>query len=156
MTDASTPSNRESAAAQRRIHGAALGYQPMRMKPVHLATGFIRVLTQKCYRLEILNKASVPRVAPKLGARVPDEYVAEVLLPILVGEGRVNAVSPSLAMHASLSKVTPPGLLEELTEKEAFGRYAEPWEVANVMLFLASDLSSYLAGEVVAVSSQQA
>lgn len=69
---------------------------------------------------------------------------------------RINAVSPSLAMHASLSKVTPPGLLEELTEKEAFGRYAEPWEVANVMLFLASDLSSYMAGEVVSVSSQQA
>lgn len=69
---------------------------------------------------------------------------------------RINAVSPSLAMHASLSKVTPPGLIEELTEKEAFGRYAEPWEVANVMLFLASDLSSYMAGEVIAVSSQQA
>lgn len=69
---------------------------------------------------------------------------------------RINAVSPSLAMHASLSKVTPPGLLEELTEKEAFGRYAEPWEVANVMLFLASDLSSYMTGEIVSVSSQQA
>jgi 3-oxoacyl-[acyl-carrier protein] reductase len=69
---------------------------------------------------------------------------------------RINAVSPSLAMHASLSKVTPPGLLDELTSKEAFGRYAEPWEVANVMIFLASDLSSYMTGEVVAVSSQQA
>ncbi len=69
---------------------------------------------------------------------------------------RINAVSPSLAMHASLSKVTPPGLLEELTSKEAFGRYAEPWEIANVMLFLASDLSSYMTGEIVAVSSQQA
>jgi 3-oxoacyl-[acyl-carrier protein] reductase len=68
---------------------------------------------------------------------------------------RINAVAPSLAMHASLSKVTPPGLLEELTEKEAFGRYAEPWEVANVMLFLASDLSSYMTGEVLSVSSQQ-
>ena len=28
---------------------------------------------------------------------------------------RINAVSPSLAMHANLAKVTPPGLLEELT-----------------------------------------
>lgn len=69
---------------------------------------------------------------------------------------RINAVSPSLAMHASLGKVTPPGLLEELTAREAFGRYAEPWEVANVMLFLASDLSSYMTGEVLSVSSQQA
>jgi 3-oxoacyl-[acyl-carrier protein] reductase len=69
---------------------------------------------------------------------------------------RINAVAPSLAMHASLSKVTPPGLLDELTEKEAFGRYAEPWEVANVMVFLASDLSSYMTGEVLPVSSQQA
>ena len=33
------------------------------------------------------------------------------------------------------------GLLEELTSKEAFGRAAEPWEIANVMGFLASDLS---------------
>ena len=67
---------------------------------------------------------------------------------------RVNAVAPSLAMHALLSKVTPPGLLQELTAREAFGRAAEPWEVANVIVFLASDLSSYMTGEVVAVSSQ--
>ncbi len=67
---------------------------------------------------------------------------------------RVNAVSPSLAMHPFLAKVTPDGLLEELEAKEAFGRAAEPWEVANVMVFLASDLSSYMTGEVVAVSSQ--
>jgi 3-oxoacyl-[acyl-carrier protein] reductase len=67
---------------------------------------------------------------------------------------RVNAVSPSLAVHEFLSKVMPDGLLEELTEREAFGRGAEPWEVANVMVFLASDYSSYMTGEVVAVSSQ--
>jgi len=67
---------------------------------------------------------------------------------------RVNAVSPSIAMHEFLSKVTPPGLLEELTAREAFGRAAEPWEVANVIVFLASDYSSYMTGEIVAVSSQ--
>ncbi len=67
---------------------------------------------------------------------------------------RVNAVSPSIAMHPHLSKVTPPGLLEELTAREAFGRAAEPFEVANVIVFLASDYSSYMTGEVVSVSSQ--
>jgi 3-oxoacyl-[acyl-carrier protein] reductase len=67
---------------------------------------------------------------------------------------RVNAVAPSLALHEHLAKVTPPGLLEELAAREAFGRAAEPWEVANVIVFLASDLASYMTGEVVAVSSQ--
>jgi len=67
---------------------------------------------------------------------------------------RVNAVAPSLAMHPFLEKVTSAALLEELAGREAFGRAAEPWEVANVMVFLASDYASYLTGEVVSVSSQ--
>jgi 3-oxoacyl-[acyl-carrier protein] reductase len=67
---------------------------------------------------------------------------------------RVNAVAPSLAMHEFLAKVTPPGLLEDLSAREAFGRPAETWEVANVIVFLASDYSTYMTGEVVSVSSQ--
>ena len=69
---------------------------------------------------------------------------------------RINAVAPSLAMHPFLAKVTSDELLAELTAREAFGRAAEPWEVANVMVFLASDLSSYMTGEVLPVSSQHA
>jgi 3-oxoacyl-[acyl-carrier protein] reductase len=69
---------------------------------------------------------------------------------------RVNAVAPSLAMHPFLAKVTTDELLHDLTQREAFGRAAEPWEVANVIVFLASDYSSYMTGEVVAVSSQRA
>jgi 3-oxoacyl-[acyl-carrier protein] reductase len=68
--------------------------------------------------------------------------------------GRVNAVSPSIAMHPFLAKVTSDELLAELASKEAFGRAAEPWEVANVIVFLASDYSSYMTGEIVSVSSQ--
>ena len=69
---------------------------------------------------------------------------------------RINAVAPSIAMHAFLAKVTSDELLEKLSAQEAFGRPAEVWEVANVMMFLASDLSSYLTGEVISVSSQRA
>jgi 3-oxoacyl-[acyl-carrier protein] reductase len=69
---------------------------------------------------------------------------------------RINAVAPSIAMHAFLAKVTTDDLLAELSAKEAFGRPAEVWEVANVMIFLASDLSSYMTGEVISVSSQRA
>jgi 3-oxoacyl-[acyl-carrier protein] reductase len=67
---------------------------------------------------------------------------------------RVNAVAPSLAMHPFLARVTSEEVLAELVGREAFGRSAEPWEVANVMVFLASDYASYLTGEVVSVSSQ--
>jgi len=69
---------------------------------------------------------------------------------------RINAVAPSLAMHPFLAKVTSDELLDELTSREAFGRAAEPWEVANTMVFLASDYASYLTGEVISVSSQHA
>lgn len=69
---------------------------------------------------------------------------------------RINAVAPSIAMHAFLAKVTTDELLAELSAKEAFGRPAEVWEVANVMIFLACDLSSYMTGEIVSVSSQRA
>jgi 3-oxoacyl-[acyl-carrier protein] reductase len=69
---------------------------------------------------------------------------------------RINAVAPSIAMHAFLAKVTTDDLLAKLSAQEAFGRPAEVWEVANVMIFLASDLSSYMTGEIVSVSSQRA
>lgn len=67
---------------------------------------------------------------------------------------RVNAVAPSFAKHPFLAKVTSDEVLDALEEKEAFGRAAEPWEVANVMVLLASDYTTYLTGETISVSSQ--
>ncbi|CAB1368538.1 SDR family oxidoreductase [Denitratisoma oestradiolicum] len=69
---------------------------------------------------------------------------------------RINAVSPSIALHEFLKKASSEELLDKLSSTEAFGRAAEPWEVANAMVFLASDYSSYMTGEVMSVSSQRA
>lgn len=69
---------------------------------------------------------------------------------------RINAVSPSIAMHDFLKKASTPEELERLANQEAFGRAAETWEVANVIMFLASDYAGYMVGEVVSVSSQHA
>ena len=68
---------------------------------------------------------------------------------------RINAVAPSLAMNPHLSKTSSDELIAELESKEAFGRGAKPWEIANIILFLASDLSSYMTGEVISASSQR-
>ena len=67
---------------------------------------------------------------------------------------RVNCVAPSLAMHPFLAKVSSQEFLDDLVSLEAFDRAAEPWEVASVMVFLASDYSTYMTGEIVSVSSQ--
>ena len=67
---------------------------------------------------------------------------------------RVNAVSPSLAEHPFLNRAIPDEDLAVLRRRELFGRGAETWEVANVIVFLASDYSSYLSGEVISASSQ--
>jgi 3-oxoacyl-[acyl-carrier protein] reductase len=69
---------------------------------------------------------------------------------------RINAVSPSIAMHDFLKKTADEGLLARLAEREAFGRPAEVWEMSNIVVFLASDYASYLVGEVISASSQHA
>lgn len=68
---------------------------------------------------------------------------------------RINAVAPSIVLHPMLRKSASEELLQELESKEAYGRAAEAWEVANVMMFLSSDYSSYMTGEIVSVSSQR-
>lgn len=67
---------------------------------------------------------------------------------------RVNAVSPSLAVHPFLNRVMSDEDLAELARRELLGRGAEVWEVATVIAFLASDYATYMTGEVVSVSSQ--
>ena len=69
---------------------------------------------------------------------------------------RINAVSPSIVFHDHLRKSAPEALLNELASREAFGRGAEAWEIANIRVFLASDYASYLVGETISASSQRA
>ena len=67
---------------------------------------------------------------------------------------RVNAVVPTLAMHENLARVSSVEHLDRVAAATPFGRPAQPREIANVVVFLASDLSSYMTGESVSVSAQ--
>lgn len=87
----------ENTAAERRVHGAILGYQPYRMKPVHFATSFLLALTGRYYRLEYLNKASVPKTVPRDRGNVNDEYPSDRLHSLLVDLGKLD---PSVDLNA--------------------------------------------------------
>jgi 3-oxoacyl-[acyl-carrier protein] reductase len=70
---------------------------------------------------------------------------------------RVNAVVPSLALHPHLEKVSDAAFLQRMVrENEVFGRAAEPFEIGNAVVFLASDYSSYMTGEALSVSCRRA
>jgi aspartate carbamoyltransferase catalytic subunit len=71
-------------------------------------------------------------------------------LPSRLGRPKPSFVNAGDGMHGHPTQE----LLDELSTQEAMGRAAEPWEVANVIVFLASDLASYMTGECVSVSSQ--
>ncbi len=63
---------------------------------------------------------------------------------------RVNAITPGWTM-TDMMKTVPEDLLNTFRRQTVLGRLAEPEEIANAALFLASDLSSYVTGEVLRV-----
>lgn len=63
---------------------------------------------------------------------------------------RVNSIAPGYVrtpLTANLSKEK----IDEIKSKTALGRFAEPIEIANVILFLASNEASYITGQVIGV-----
>lgn len=66
------------------------------------------------------------------------------------GNVRVNAVAPGYTMTDML-KTVPEELLERFKNQTLLGRLAEPEDIANAVLFLASDNASYITDEVLGV-----
>ena len=64
---------------------------------------------------------------------------------------RVNAVQPGIIRTALIDSMNPEVLEARLAEVP-LARFGEPEEVASVILFLASDLSSYMTGTVLEIA----
>ncbi|MBQ3766288.1 MAG: SDR family oxidoreductase [Bacteroidales bacterium] len=63
---------------------------------------------------------------------------------------RVNAVAPGMVGTERFKNVLQEKFSEKINDVP-FGRLAEPEEVANLCLFLASDASSYITGQVIGI-----
>lgn len=65
---------------------------------------------------------------------------------------RVNCVCPSQTRTPMLDRVLTPAMEETLIKRNPLGRLAEAIEIANVILFLASDEASYMNAAIVDVN----
>lgn len=63
---------------------------------------------------------------------------------------RVNAVAPGVT-RTDMVAALPDEMVAKVSAGIPLGRVGEPQEVANVFLFLASDLASYVSGSIVSV-----
>jgi len=64
---------------------------------------------------------------------------------------RVNAIAPGYIM-TDILKTVPQELLDKFSSQTMLGRLGEPEEIANMVLFLASDEASYVTGQVISVN----
>ena len=64
---------------------------------------------------------------------------------------RVNSIAPGITETEMLKKNTPENLISKLKDSTSLNRIARPEEIANVILFLSSELSSYITGQVIRV-----
>jgi len=64
---------------------------------------------------------------------------------------RVNAVAPGV-VNTEMGKSIPEENRQAMRSQIPLGRFAEPAEIADVILFLCSDLSSYVTGQTIHVN----
>ena len=70
---------------KKQAHFEAFGYEPLRMKPAHFASGFFISLTEEVYANELLNKVAVI----KANKGLQDGYTPEAIVDRLRGDSLI-------------------------------------------------------------------
>lgn len=126
-------------------------------KGIFLCTRYFTKLMMKQKSGKIINTASIVGVYGNAGQTVysaSKSFVIGYTKAAAKELGRygitVNAVAPGF-IETDMTKNTTEKIREDLLAKTALGRFGTPEDVAKVMLFLSSDLSDYVSGQVIGV-----
>jgi NAD(P)-dependent dehydrogenase (short-subunit alcohol dehydrogenase family) len=87
----------------------------------------------------------------KAAAALMATHVAQVIITAQSRRNRVNVLSPGpvnteVLVELGLSEADQPGFTDMMANMIPIGRMGEPFELANAVLFLASDASSFVNG----------
>lgn len=94
--------------------------------------------------MNCFNPESVDYDASKAGIINLTKNLAKELAPNI----QVNSVAPGW-VNTEMNNDLPQEFIDEQTEKIHLKRFAEPEEIANIVLFLASDDANYITGTTI-------
>jgi NAD(P)-dependent dehydrogenase (short-subunit alcohol dehydrogenase family) len=103
----------------------------------------------------ILNTTSIQAYEPSeklvayAASKAADLSLTKSFAKLAAKQGvRVNGVAPGPVWTPLIPSTMPPEKVSSFGENTAFGRPAQPIELAKVFVFLASDDASYVTGEI--------
>lgn len=150
------------------IDGGNLGFQMVNIEDIdhiiHVNFSASMRITQKILRLMIRQKKgsviNVSSISALYGEPAHVVYAASKGAMIAATKKlaseygrfgiRVNAVAPGITQTSMKDKI-PLELQNKIISETILGRLAEPKDIANVITFLASDMSAFITGEVIPI-----
>jgi len=95
------------------------------------------------------TKLMLPKYALYSSTKAAVEQMTRVFSKEIKRGISVNAIAPGATATELFTEGKSEEMIEELSSKSAFNRIAEPIDIAKVVLFLASDDSKWISGQVV-------
>jgi NAD(P)-dependent dehydrogenase (short-subunit alcohol dehydrogenase family) len=115
------------------------------------APGMLERRYGKIVNISSMNFAGEPGSSDYSAAKAAVASLTRTLAIELAPHVNVNCIAPGTIRTTVVSRM-PPEELERYAAKPPLKRLGEPLDIANAALFLASDESSYVTGEILAVT----